>query len=55
MRLFECNTKMRIKLFSVLMLVTGIFLTSFNPANSQELQVTSEITPEEMVEILIGN
>ena len=34
--------------------MTGVFFVSYNQANSQVLQVTSEITPEEMVEILIG-
>jgi hypothetical protein len=38
-----------------LILYTGIFIMSFNPAKSQVLQVSSEITPEEMVEILIGS
>jgi len=46
---------MRTNLLHVLILLTGVFFTSFNPANSQVLQVTSDITPEEMVEILIGS
>jgi hypothetical protein len=45
---------MRTNLLSRLILLAGIFLMSFNPANSQVLQVTSDITPEEMVEMLIG-
>ena len=40
---------------TVLFLVFTFFLTSYQKANGQEvLQVTSEITPEEMVEMLIG-
>jgi hypothetical protein len=46
---------MRTNLFSGLILLTGIFLASLNPAKSQVIQVTSEITPEDMVEILIGS
>jgi len=47
--------EMRTNLLSGLILLTGIFFASFNLANSQVLQVTSDITPEEMVEILIGS
>lgn len=37
------------------MLMTGLFLSLYYPASSQGLQVSSEITPENMVEILIGS
>jgi hypothetical protein len=46
---------MRTNLFSRLILFTGIFFASLSLVNCQVLQVTSEITPEEMVEILIGS
>jgi hypothetical protein len=46
---------MRTNLLSGLILLTGIFFTLYNTAKSQVLQVTSSVTPEEMVEILIGN
>jgi hypothetical protein len=46
---------MRLNLLTGLILYTGIFLTSFRPSFSQVLEVTSDITPEEMVETLIGS
>jgi len=46
---------MKKNILSRLILFTGIFSASLNLANSQVLQVNSEITPEEMVEILIGS
>jgi hypothetical protein len=46
---------MRTNLISRLILFTGLLLTFLNPASSQVLQVNSDITPEEMVEILIGS
>jgi hypothetical protein len=46
---------MKTNLLLKLILLTGIFFASFIPAKSQLLQVTSEITPEEMVEMLIGS
>jgi hypothetical protein len=46
---------MRTNLLSGLILLSGIIFTSFNQANSQVLQVSSAITPEEMVEMLIGS
>jgi hypothetical protein len=45
---------MRTNLLARLILITGIFLTSFNLVNSQVLQISSDIAPEEMVEMLIG-
>jgi hypothetical protein len=49
------HKNMRKNILYGLTLLAGLFFTSFNPANSQVLQVTSDITPEEMVEILIGS
>jgi hypothetical protein len=46
---------MKVNLLIRFILLTGIFITSLNPASSQALEVTSEITPEDMVEILIGS
>ena len=46
---------MKPNLLTRLIILTGLFLTSFNIANSQVLEVTSETTPENMVEILIGS
>jgi hypothetical protein len=46
---------MKIYPLTQLILLTGIILTSINPANSQVLEVNSDITPEDMVEILIGS
>lgn len=46
---------MRKNILSGLTLLAGLFFTSFSPVSSQVLQVTSEITPEDMVEILIGS
>ena len=46
---------MKINLLKRLLFLTGIFLASLNTANSQVLEVTSETTPEDMVEILIGS
>lgn len=46
---------MKTQLFSRFILMAGIVFLSHNLANSQVLQVTSDITPEDMVEILIGS
>ena len=46
---------MRKNILFGLIIFTGIFLTTYNPAKSQVLQVSSDITPEEMVEMLIGS
>jgi hypothetical protein len=46
---------MKQKKFFTLILLTGLFCSSFYLAKSQELQVTTEITPEDMVEMLIGS
>jgi hypothetical protein len=46
---------MKTKLFAVAVLTVVIFLFSFTQSISQVLEVSSEITPEDMVEILIGS
>jgi hypothetical protein len=46
---------MRTQLFSRFILITGIIFLSHGFANSQVLEVNSGITPEEMVELLIGS
>jgi hypothetical protein len=45
---------MRTNFLTGLILATGIFFVFLNHSNGQVLQVTSGITPEEMVEMLIG-
>jgi hypothetical protein len=49
------HKNMRKNILYGLTLLAGLFFASFNPANSQVLQVNSDITPEDMVEILIGS
>jgi hypothetical protein len=46
---------MKSNLLPSFILVTGLFFGSLNIASSQVLEVTSETTPEAMVEILIGS
>ena len=46
---------MRRKILSGIIFFTGIFLIPMNPAKSQVLEVSSFISPEDMVEMLIGS
>ncbi len=46
---------MKIRNFFVSILISGMIILSFSQATSQVLEVTSDITPESMVELLIGS